>query len=412
MEHTALDRLHPEKPIEVTEPGKYPLLQRQIETHRHLMEQERGGQVPHAEAVEDWYQRVYSPVVGAIRQQGILREFPERTEADLYLWIGRHRDELREMLGWEVPPEQAAVDLAQQYSPRPARVAGRVGGRLLEAVIPDELESGPPPGQWRREIVTPRSDQRLFRDILVPIRDDESGWQALDQGINIAEREGSRLLGLHVLAEDGGGPQAQASAIATRFEGRCAQAGVRGKLLLEAGPVTSMICSRARWTDLVILSLAHPPAEERMARLGSGLRTLIRRCPRPLLAVPIGASPLRRPMLAYDASPKAQEALFIATYMASAWALPLIVLSVDEGDGGAKESLARARHYLESHGVEADYLKVEGDVAPAVRERAEAEGVDLLLLGGYGASPMVEVVLGSSVDEILRHSSLPSLICR
>jgi nucleotide-binding universal stress UspA family protein len=33
-------------------------------------------------------------------------------------------------------------------------------------------------------------------------------------------------------------------------------------------------------------------------------------------------------------------------------------------------------------------------------------------MGGYSAKPVREVVLGSSVDEILRESRLPILICR
>jgi nucleotide-binding universal stress UspA family protein len=33
-------------------------------------------------------------------------------------------------------------------------------------------------------------------------------------------------------------------------------------------------------------------------------------------------------------------------------------------------------------------------------------------MGGYGFSPLVEVVLGSAVDQVLRESSRPVLVCR
>jgi len=33
-------------------------------------------------------------------------------------------------------------------------------------------------------------------------------------------------------------------------------------------------------------------------------------------------------------------------------------------------------------------------------------------MGGYGDAPMIEFVLGSVVDKVLRESSLPILICR
>jgi hypothetical protein len=32
----------------------------------------------------------------------MLRDFPERTETDLYVWIEKHRKELAESLGWSL----------------------------------------------------------------------------------------------------------------------------------------------------------------------------------------------------------------------------------------------------------------------------------------------------------------------
>ncbi|NIN69699.1 MAG: universal stress protein, partial [Anaerolineae bacterium] len=37
---------------------------------------------------------------------------------------------------------------------------------------------------------------------------------------------------------------------------------------------------------------------------------------------------------------------------------------------------------------------------------------NLIIMGGYGYSPVLEVVLGSTVDQVLRHSRHPTLICR
>jgi len=37
---------------------------------------------------------------------------------------------------------------------------------------------------------------------------------------------------------------------------------------------------------------------------------------------------------------------------------------------------------------------------------------DFIIMGGYGFSALLEVVLGSSVDQVLRESLVPTLICR
>jgi len=55
---------------------------------------------------------------------------------------------------------------------------------------------------------------------------------------------------------------------------------------LRVGKVTPTIRARARWADLVVLHVAHPPGPWALARLSSGLRTLLLTCPRPVLAVP------------------------------------------------------------------------------------------------------------------------------
>jgi nucleotide-binding universal stress UspA family protein len=163
---------------------------------------------------------------------------------------------------------------------------------------------------------------------------------------------------------------------------------------------------------MVILSLSHPPAPQPMARLDSGLSTIIRRCPRPVMLVPRTASPLERGLLAYDGSPKAEEALFVATYLSNRWDMGLVVVTVMEAGLTSSETLARAQQYLESHGVQATFVEERGPAAGAIMITAEERACDLIIMGGYGSSPMLEVVLGSTVDQVLRTSGRPMLICR
>jgi hypothetical protein len=50
----------------------------------------------------------------------VLRAFPSRNDADLYLWIAEHHWFLREAHG-SVPLEYAAVSFADRYSERPVK---------------------------------------------------------------------------------------------------------------------------------------------------------------------------------------------------------------------------------------------------------------------------------------------------
>jgi nucleotide-binding universal stress UspA family protein len=51
-------------------------------------------------------------------------------------------------------------------------------------------------------------------------------------------------------------------------------------------------------------------------------------------------------------------------------------------------------------------------VAPAILRAAAEQEADLLILGGYGYSPMWEAMLGSAVDHLLRECQQPMLICK
>ncbi|MBC8449701.1 MAG: universal stress protein [Chloroflexi bacterium] len=412
LERAGLDELRPQADLSVTVPGQYQVLEEHIEVHRYFMGLEQQQEIPYEEAVAHWYDQVYLPVVQAIQERGVLRDFPVRTEADLYLWLAEHRAALQEELGWEIRPEAAADDLAARFSTAPRRIVARLRERLLDAVLPDELAAGPAPGQWREERLSPRRGDRLFADILVAVNGQATGWPAVDLALELAQREEARLQGLHVLPSEVGAGLAPAQAVQAEFDRRCQEANVEGHLALEVGEVPRRICERSRWADLVVLSLTYPPAPQPLARLGSGLSTVIRRCPRPVLAVPPASSPFSRALLAYDGSPKAEEALFVAAYLAGCWRIPLVVLTVIEGERTTSETLAQARHYLEKRGVPATFVQETGPVAVAILKAADEHGSDLIVMGGYGFSPVLEVVLGSAVDQVLRASRRPLLICR
>ena len=407
LETTHFDALCPGAQLQVSELGQYQRLLDHIEVHRFFMETEHGQPVPDDEVIPNWYHQTYSPLVSVIRERGLLRDFPGRTETDLYLWATEHAAELREALGWPVEAEAVVEKLAAAFSPAP----NRQRQRMLEWVIPAPLADGPTPGTWRRERLEARYLNRLFPDILVPLNSEPASWTALEQAIVVAQREGGRLFGLHVVSEATACDDEAAHALREAFQHRCAAAGLTGTLAIEAGDIAGRICERAALVDLVVVRLAHPPSAQPLERLSSGFRTLIRRCPRPVLAVPRAATPLRRLLLAFDNSPKAKEALFVAAYLAGDPGTRLTVINVTE-NAGAADPLAFARQYLEFHEVAADFQTAGGPVPAAIRRAAGELESDLILMGGYGAQPVVEVLLGSSVDQVLRTAPVPLLLCR
>jgi len=113
---TDLASLRPQQRIEFSEPGGYLALVTHVNAHRYFMSLEREVEAEREEAVGDWYDSVYMPVVEVLRQTNALRAFPKRTEADLYRWIMDHRWYLRERNGGADPgPLVATEDYVRQF---------------------------------------------------------------------------------------------------------------------------------------------------------------------------------------------------------------------------------------------------------------------------------------------------------
>ncbi len=115
LNRTHLDKLRPQQKIEFSEPGRYRVLLEHIEVHRYFLGLEKRREIPYEEAVASWYDNVYMPLVETFRRLDILRRFPGRTEADLYVWLSRHLYYLRERYGPDVNLEQAVLDYAKRY---------------------------------------------------------------------------------------------------------------------------------------------------------------------------------------------------------------------------------------------------------------------------------------------------------
>jgi uncharacterized membrane protein YfbV (UPF0208 family) len=116
LSRTNIQQLRPDADIHITIPGMYEKLLEHIDVHRWYLGEQKKSEVSYEEAVLSWYDQVYLPLVKIIREQHILREFPGRTEADLYLWIIEHQGMLRSTYGDEIPLETAAENFAEDYS--------------------------------------------------------------------------------------------------------------------------------------------------------------------------------------------------------------------------------------------------------------------------------------------------------
>jgi hypothetical protein len=121
LELTRLGQIAPKEDFRFSIPGQFEKLFHHISVHRWFMGEKLNRPVSEEEAASGWFRDVYYPLVKIIRKHKIMKEFPQRTETDLYLWIIEHRWYMIEELRRKVSLESAAIHFSQQFANRPFR---------------------------------------------------------------------------------------------------------------------------------------------------------------------------------------------------------------------------------------------------------------------------------------------------
>jgi nucleotide-binding universal stress UspA family protein len=205
---------------------------------------------------------------------------------------------------------------------------------------------------------------------------------------------------------------ARGNALLETFANDARGENLRVETILDLGIVANVICERARSADL--LSIGHRGINERFSTglLGSTAESVTRKCARPVLISPMAFREPRRAVLAYDASERASNAMRHAAEFCGELKIPLTVVTVARDAKIGERSLKEARGYFRAHSGQVDYELLSGHVHEALVAYLKDSDADLLFIGAYGHSRIIEMVLGSTTEYVLRNVSCPVFLSR
>lgn len=407
LDQTRLDISRPDADFTASAPEAYEKLLEHIAVHHYYLNINHKRAVPSEEAIPHWYDHHFLPTTQIIQESGLPREFPNKTLVDLYVWLLEHKIMLENWLGKEIDLAEVAQDFILQHSSS----FDSVTARLKDAVLPDGLER-PIPARTTHSTgsLNRREAGRLFSDILVPVDGKGERWPALEQAVIIAQKEKARLYGLHVTPEPDHPSHLE---LINRFSAYCQAHGVIGELRVVDGETPRVITQQAAWQDLITINLAFRPGPNPLSRLTHGFRIIMQRSPRPVLVVPQSTTMVNHAMLAYDGTPGAREALYVAVYIAARWGTRLTILSVDKPSKKTRKSPSKeAGTYARNHGINAQIITSDLPVSQGILQAARQEQVDLIIMGGFSSPPLRGILLDTIADQLLRESQIPLLLCR
>ncbi|MDR2403821.1 MAG: transcriptional regulator [Spirochaetaceae bacterium] len=112
--------------LDFSDPGSYDVIYNHILVHKYYLNEGRREELPFEEALTSWYRNVYCPIIQIINDEKLCFNFPGRTASDLYVWIVKHWDDLKQKYG-VYALDDAARDFNDRY--------GKPGGRFFSFLI-------------------------------------------------------------------------------------------------------------------------------------------------------------------------------------------------------------------------------------------------------------------------------------
>jgi nucleotide-binding universal stress UspA family protein len=92
--------------------------------------------------------------------------------------------------------------------------------------------------------------------------------------------------------------------------------------------------------------------------------------------------------------------------------IPLTVVTVARDPKLGERSLNEARSYFRSHSGQIDFELLSGHVHEAIVAYLKQTAAELLFIGAYGHSRIIEMVLGSTTEYVLRNAACPVFLSR
>jgi len=208
--------------------------------------------------------------------------------------------------------------------------------------------------------------------------------------------------------------QADLDSAKGRFDEALQDAGWTDRASWQAiqGEPAQVIARQGLFNDLIVIRQEDP---EKDPAAYEGLPDeVVLHAGRPVLILPyIGArdTVAKRVMVAWSGTRESARAIGDALpFMQVADEIKVVTVDPDGEDAVPGSDVAR---YLSAHGIHAQLQTLQSDgleVGDVILNQAADDGMDLVVMGGYGHSRVREVILGGVTHHLLGHMTVPVLM--
>lgn len=199
--------------------------------------------------------------------------------------------------------------------------------------------------------------------------------------------------------------------ILSEFKARCKEAKTPAETMMSTGFVAGEISKNTRLVDMLVMGRKGDTEAFDTGMLGSVTEGVIRKSHAPVFIAPAEFRAIENPLLVYDGSENAGDAMRIAAELARLTNRRLSVASVGSA-GEADKHLVDAMDYLKSYDIKGVFKELKGEAPLEIEKYYRDAGHDMLFMGATHRTRVVEFVLGSTAEYVLRAVSGPILVVR
>ncbi|MEM1405122.1 MAG: universal stress protein, partial [Pseudomonadota bacterium] len=164
--------------------------------------------------------------------------------------------------------------------------------------------------------------------------------------------------------------------------------------------------------QLIVLGRRGRSAEATSRDLGRNVESVVRALQKPILTVTEGFSEPQKVMLAFDGSAVTRRGVEMIASSKLFPGLPIVLLMSGKVSADGSNKLAWAERTLSRAGYDVNANMIPGDAESVIATTVQKESIDLLIMGAFGHSPLRSLFFGSKTADLLRSSSIPTLLLR
>jgi len=179
------------------------------------------------------------------------------------------------------------------------------------------------------------------------------------------------------------------------------------------GALVDVLAEQQADVRMVVMGRRGESSATTIRDLGRNVERMVRAIERPVLTVTEKFAPPERVLIAFDGGAASRNAVAMVASSPLFKGIPCHLMMVfNDNNRGAARQLEAALATLTAAGIDTSAHQLSGDPETAIAKMIQKHKIGMLVMGAYTHSPLRNFIFGSRTTELLRASSVPTLLLR